>query len=88
MVKLIFHLCCFSFGEAKSDKEILDVLLAKNRYDKRLLPPRRGKSSVFQPKKGKSRVVTCTREGLPLRRFPLVHLYFFFLPGYFLSRVK
>lgn len=30
---------CYSFGEGKSDKEILDNLLLAKRYDKRLLPP-------------------------------------------------
>lgn len=36
----------FSFEEGKSDKEILDNLLRATRYDKRLLPPVRGKSTT------------------------------------------
>lgn len=31
------------FDESSSDKEILDLLLEKKRYDKRLLPPVNGK---------------------------------------------
>lgn len=33
----------YRFDESSSDKEILDLLLEKKRYDKRLLPPVNGK---------------------------------------------
>lgn len=35
------------FDEFSSDKEILDLLLEKNRYDKRLLPPVNGKYKLL-----------------------------------------
>ena len=37
----------FRFDESSSDKEILDMLLEKKRYDKRLLPPVNGKLRKF-----------------------------------------
>lgn len=35
------------FDESSSDKEILDLLLEKKRYDKRLLPPVNGKKFLM-----------------------------------------